>query len=757
MSTEYPVYNNKPIDQWKVTELKEELRRRKLKINGLKEELVRRLDESLRSEMTSDPEEELGNGTDSDNDPQNNVDGKDSDLPPVEKNAEHDEDQSKKVDDDDAMVDVNNNTSDVHHGAKDDCQKETTDATTDVAFEATSDNTVPVQSVTDDQNAVTQLQSNNQEASYDEKSKESKPPAEDVEFTPSETANQVSEVNPDLGFQVKCESISTDSVLINEKNPKLKDNLNANNVHLEVEVVKTDMVQPSSGDVPTIGVDLHPLKDDKELVDNQGSLEEVGDVTCTMRVEQCKKTDSVDVGSAEKLNFDSSSGDEPMPIIGVDLHPLEDDKMLVDKKGSLEEVGNATCTMEGEHRKKTSSVDVRSPEKLNFDRSSGDESMEEDVLESRQVESKNYSELGERNEDSKAKVVQVVTPVDAMMDGFPPEKKDMVPEDGIKPIAPVEKRKAKDQETVDMIEPKRQRRLNLETVKAPEAQTSHITATTPKDVFQPSLRRSLSRTETSISAEAPKERVVPPPLGAATTSLRINNFLRPFTLKAVQELLGKTGTFSDFWMDHIKTHCYVTYPSLEEAVATRNALYNLQWPSNGGRFLTAEFVDPHEVKTRLEAPQSPAPVTSSPNIPTASAFQPQTQAMQPPRHPLWQQLPPPPPLPPPPALSNPLLVRERLPPPPPPPKKPEPSIVTLDDLFKKTIARPRIYYLPLSEEQVAARLVDQGKIAQEGHQIGAEKVSCKLAWICIQEGNIIAGLRLPNWSSTELLRLHAFG
>ncbi|KAJ6834469.1 apoptotic chromatin condensation inducer in the nucleus [Iris pallida] len=714
MSTEYPVYNNKPIDQWKVTELREELRRRKLKINGLKEELLRRLDESLRSEMTSDPEEELGNGSESDNDSLNNVDGKDSDLPPAEKNSEHDEDQSKKVDDDDAMVDVDNNTSDVHQGAEDDGQKETPDATTDVVFEETSANTVPVHSVTDDQNAVTQLRSNNQEASYDEKSKESKPPAEDVEFIPSETANQVSEVNPDLGCQVKCESISTDSILINEK-PKLKDNLNANNVHLELEVVKLDMVQPSSGDVPTIGVDLHPLEDDKELVDNQGSLEEVGDVTCTMGVEHCKKTDSLDVGSAEKLNFDRISGDESMPTIGVDLHPLEDDKMLVDNKGLLEEVGDATCTLEGVHHKKTDSVDVGSPEKLNFDRSSGDESMEEDVLESKQVESKNYSEIGDRNEGSKLKVVKVVSPVDVLAGGFPPEKKDMVPEDGNKPIAPVEKRKAKDQETVAMIEPKRQRCLNLETIKAPEAQTSRITATTPKDVFQPSLRRSLSRTETSISAEAPKERVVPPPLGAATTSLRINNFLRPFTLKAVQELLGKTGTFSDFWMDHIKTHCYVTYPSVEEAVATRNALYNLQWPSNGGRFLTAEFVDPQEVKTRLEAPQSSAPVISSPTIPTASPFQPQTQVVQPPRHPLrQQQLPPPPPLPPPPALSNPLPIRERLPPPPPPPKKPEPSIVTLDDLFKKTIATPRIYYLPLSEEQVAARLVDQGKRAQEG-------------------------------------------
>lgn len=51
---------------------------------------------------------------------------------------------------------------------------------------------------------------------------------------------------------------------------------------------------------------------------------------------------------------------------------------------------------------------------------------------------------------------------------------------------------------------------------------------------------------------------VPPSPKPATNSLRIDRFLRPFTLKAVQELLGKTGTVTSFWMDNIKTHCYVS-------------------------------------------------------------------------------------------------------------------------------------------------------------------------------------------------------
>ncbi|CAK8534856.1 unnamed protein product [Lathyrus sativus] len=124
-------------------------------------------------------------------------------------------------------------------------------------------------------------------------------------------------------------------------------------------------------------------------------------------------------------------------------------------------------------------------------------------------------------------------------------------------------------------------------------------------------------------------------------------------------------------MDQIKTHCYVTYSSTEEAVETRNAVYNLQWPPNGGRLLVAEYVDPEEVKMKLEAP--PTPTASVNSVPT----------------------------------------RERLPSPPPLPEKVEPPIVTLDDLFRKTTATPRIYWLPLSEEQVAAKLAAQGKSTRQ--------------------------------------------
>jgi apoptotic chromatin condensation inducer in the nucleus len=153
---------------------------------------------------------------------------------------------------------------------------------------------------------------------------------------------------------------------------------------------------------------------------------------------------------------------------------------------------------------------------------------------------------------------------------------------------------------------------------------------------------------------------------------------------------------------------------VEEAVATRNAVYNLQWPPNNHNYLIAEFVDPEEVKLKLETPP-PSQVPISPSTvaaPQAATFQ-QTEANQtlvPPHAPATSRglLPSPAPFAKLPRTSDPGPARESLPPP--PPMNLEPAR-TLDELFKKTQAYPRIYYMPLSEEEVSAKRAarDNGK------------------------------------------------
>ncbi|XP_072992470.1 uncharacterized protein [Typha latifolia] len=716
MPSPFPVLNNKPIDQWKVTELKDELRRRRLPIKGLKDDLVRRLDEALRTEMEAtkeeeeEEEEEIGNGFDTDSSLQGNANQEEA--PPsqeiytevvahttVETNA-----GAKTVGTIDSIPDVNEGikfqdeyTTPARGSHK--AAVETVGGTTleDSVTQSvilddytTRDSVIPeeehkdskipkeehkVSIIPEEEHKVSIIPEEEHKDSKipkeehkdsiipekehkdpmipKEEHKDTKLPDEDVKPSMSESKNQVSEVSPDLGFQVKNESISTDSISIIEKS-KLKDNLNADNFDLELEVVKPEMVQPSSS-IPLLGGDLQQPDDNKELVKNQVSLEEI-DYKCTTNVDSTKKEDSADGGS---------------------------------------------------------------PEKLNLDRSSGDESMEEDVTESKQIESNiKPHELDKMIDVSGGHDAKLKIHSDAATSGFPPEKREVLLEEKTRPAASTEKRKIEAEcaatEAVGNNETfKRQRRWNSENVKVPEQQTTSAGGSiAPKDVFQPTPKRSFTRSDSALSVDSPKERIVPPSQKTATTTLRIDRFVRPFTLKAVQELLGKTGSVCSFWMDHIKTHCYVTYSSVEEAVATRNAVYDLQWPPNGGNHLLADFVDPQEVKLRLDAPlQSPAPVSPSPTTPKVSPFQ-QTPSNQTiPRQNAPRQQLPPPPLPPPPPLSNLPSMREKLPPP--PPKKAEPPALTLDDLFKKTKASPRIYYLPLSEEQVATKVASQSKSSRE--------------------------------------------
>lgn len=712
----YPVLNNRPIDQWRVTDLKDELRKRRLPVKGLKEELVRRLFDSIQSEREAEEaDEDVGVNVD-DQLPDANASEENTvtvtevhqetvvhvtqqvevEVPTTEVGQEsaispnraapsvdveeastakgevpesfaggnltseevqvHTEianqpvhEKTTDVDTNEAVIvsDAINVNSDltpaeVKFGATEASKIEEQDfppdsLTSDAAGPMDTD-VVTAAPVSDDGEKLAPKDDlGNKVSVYNEDHNNSDTMNEDRKPIESKPNNQVPEVSPDLGSQIKCESISSDNLSTNKKN-NIEDNLNANNFDLELEV-QPRMVEPSSG-ITSVGGDLQPLDDDKELVKNQISLE---DLDSTANVDSYKK--------------DSPEG---------------------------------------------------SPEKLNLDRSSGDESMEEDAAEIKQVESNMKSDdLGGKNELNSEDVKEVILP-----DSVVEPSKEVIAEE--KPAASAEKRKLEAEEGVANTEPiKRQRRWTADVAKVPERQTlSQTGPATPKDIFQPAFKRSFGRSDSTASVDSPKERIVPPSEKPATTSLRIDRFVRPFTLKAVQELLGKTGSVQDFWMDHIKTHCYVTFSSVDEAVATRDAVYNLQWPPNNGNKLVAEFVDPQEVKLKVDPPPPPA----APVSPAAAARAPPVQQTQPsqsvPRQAATpkEQLPPPPPLAKPPVADPAALARERLPP---TPKKPEPPVVTLDDLFKKTQSSPRIYYLPLSEEEVAAKLAAQGKGKKE--------------------------------------------
>uniref|UniRef100_A0A8C9RDD6 Apoptotic chromatin condensation inducer 1b n=1 Tax=Scleropages formosus TaxID=113540 RepID=A0A8C9RDD6_SCLFO len=138
----------------------------------------------------------------------------------------------------------------------------------------------------------------------------------------------------------------------------------------------------------------------------------------------------------------------------------------------------------------------------------------------------------------------------------------------------------------------------LETQVVPSARETEVKKVTPSDTL---VRRSISQQKSgvSITIDDPvrSTKQPSPPRGKITNIVHICNLVRPFTLGQLKELLNRTGTVVEegFWIDKIKSHCYVTYSSTEEAVATRAALHGVKWPQSNPKFLSVDFSEQDEL------------------------------------------------------------------------------------------------------------------------------------------------------------------
>lgn len=458
MSSPYQILDNRPLDHWKVTELKEELRRRKLTTKGLKEDLVKLLDEAVRIERAN-AQKDVDNGLNGDPRDVAPVKTVDTNSIPIEGNVDDGREKTGKVDVAPVQVDINDSAAALVQGniqegyvlvdknsaaveeklvvhsttvetsmsvaefvvpsvteteqdlQKIETQEENGDpkpqlANEDLKTQLANEDSKPQVENEDSKPQVANEDSKPQLESDTSKplleSDDSKPQLESENSKPqlenvcsnstsgdvmlnlsapnnqvSAPNNQVSEVSPILGSQVKYDSISTDSVSINEK-IELKDNIIADHVKLELDVIKPEMVEPSSSTVVPVGGDSHPM-DVEEPHESKASVGEKDDDSDN-NADLSKKNDSVDVGYSEKLNLD---------------------------------------------------------------RSSGDDSMEEDVLEIKQIDSRyNSDDVGDRIEKidvSAAKEEE--SHVDVVGDDFPADKKDDHVENKDRPTAIAEKRK----------------------------------------------------------------------------------------------------------------------------------------------------------------------------------------------------------------------------------------------------------------------------------------------------------------------------
>ncbi|KDO29601.1 hypothetical protein SPRG_05554 [Saprolegnia parasitica CBS 223.65] len=157
--------------------------------------------------------------------------------------------------------------------------------------------------------------------------------------------------------------------------------------------------------------------------------------------------------------------------------------------------------------------------------------------------------------------------------------------------------------------------------------------------------------------------VVPPAKNPVSCTLRIDNFVQLSTYRAIivhLALVQADGVFVEdqgFWIDSIKTHCYVTFATPEIATATRQRLHGVVWPAHHGKALSVDYA----VST-AKAIATANPVPELRRRPTLVA-----------------------------SVGKPTAASLPAPP------------VTMDDLFWKTTTKPVLYYLPLTSEQVALR------------------------------------------------------
>ncbi|KAH3776667.1 hypothetical protein DPMN_178098 [Dreissena polymorpha] len=121
------------------------------------------------------------------------------------------------------------------------------------------------------------------------------------------------------------------------------------------------------------------------------------------------------------------------------------------------------------------------------------------------------------------------------------------------------------------------------------------------------IRRLESGAATLITADEPERpaRSPSPARNPVTKIVHIRNLVRPFTLHQLKELLGRYGTLieEDFWIDKIKSHCFASYATVEEAENTRRALHNTRWPQSNPKTLTADFAAQDQPAAPAEAPK----------------------------------------------------------------------------------------------------------------------------------------------------------
>eukprot|EP01114_Cavostelium_apophysatum_P019812 TRINITY_DN6474_c0_g1_i1.p1 TRINITY_DN6474_c0_g1~~TRINITY_DN6474_c0_g1_i1.p1 ORF type:complete len:413 (-),score=131.87 TRINITY_DN6474_c0_g1_i1:31-1269(-) len=218
---------------------------------------------------------------------------------------------------------------------------------------------------------------------------------------------------------------------------------------------------------------------------------------------------------------------------------------------------------------------------------------------------------------------------------------------------------------------------------APAKQTAPAPATSPSSTAAPKKESNFQVTRKESAAPSQTEdsgpREVAPPRKSPTNVVFIKNFVRPFTKKHVEELLSTKGAPKKWDMDSIKSKCYAIYEDVETATASRDHMHDLVWPAGNKTKLDADYITEEETAKLLSGETEPTRPAQR------ASGQAQRTSEAPPRVVEQQKKR---------AAS---------------PARSEPTPTTADALsqfFKKTQAKPSIYWLPIAKSDPAPTTSD---------------------------------------------------
>jgi len=201
-----------------------------------------------------------------------------------------------------------------------------------------------------------------------------------------------------------------------------------------------------------------------------------------------------------------------------------------------------------------------------------------------------------------------------------------------------------------------------------------------------------------------------------TAVVLITHLTRPFTVNQLKEMLKRTGTIVDFWIDRIKSMCCVQFSTVDQASETRMALDGVTWPQGNPKTLRVIFSTEDELKKYQESstdalnrlgPDSNGRLGGVREWDKNKLDQEQERAKEREKRLAREK-----------ERREGKEERERS------LEKKAPAVKSLEDLFKKTVAGPAIYWKPLSEKQIQQKIEERNKKIMEA-QIRREMMDTK--------------------------------